>query len=302
MVKYKYDAYGNVTAYGITDYDLAQNNPIRYRSYYYDEDTGLYYLNARYYNPEWRRFISPDDTAYLDTATPNGLNLYAYCGNDPVNYVDPSGHVAISTILIAMAIGFGVGAVIGGGFEIGKQVISNGWNVSEWDWWQIARSTLGGGVSGAISAIPIPGSGFLSYLGTFAIGGIASTFGGWISGSVDSWGSAALAFGLGGVANVFGRGLSDAIKHFKVSKQVDAISAKAHSISNMSAKRKSLTIWNMVGTDKFMRNAYKGWGYDQIFNLLMQQPATELAMYTVNNLVRYMVYSSVTSSILSGWY
>ena len=91
-------------------------------------------------------------------------------------------------------------------------------------------------------------------------------------------------------------------KHFKVSRQVDAISAKAHSIANMSVKRKSLTIWKMVGSDKFMRNAYKGWGYDQVFDLLMQQPTTELAMYTVNNLVRYMVYSSVTSSILSGWY
>ena len=70
----------------------------------------------------------------------------------------------------------------------------------------------------------------------------------------------------------------------------------------MSAKKKSLTIWNMLGTDKFMRNAYKGWGYDQIFELLMSQPAAELAMFTVNNLTRYMVYSSVTSSILSGWY
>ena len=44
----------------------------------------LYYLNARYYNPAWRRFISPDDTAYLDPETPNGLNLYCYCNNDPV--------------------------------------------------------------------------------------------------------------------------------------------------------------------------------------------------------------------------
>lgn len=298
---YAYDAWGNCTITLNTN-GIATRNPIRYRGYYYDEDTKLYYLNARYYCPEWRRFISPDDTGYLDPESVNGQNLYTYCNNDPVNYADHSGHIAFSAILIAMAIGFGVGAAIGGAFEIGKQVVSNGWNASEWDWWQIARSTLGGGVAGAISAIPIPGTGFLSYLGTFAIGGIASTLGGLVSGSVDSWGSAALAFGLGGVANVFGRGLSDAIKHFKVGKQVNAISARARSIANMSAKKKSLTIWNMLGTDKFMRNAYKGWGYDQIFELLMSQPAAELAMFTVNNLTRYMVYSSVTSSILSGWY
>ena len=57
-------------------------NPFRYRGYYYDEDTGLYYLNARYYSPVWRRFISPDDTAYLDPESVNGLNLYAYCNKD----------------------------------------------------------------------------------------------------------------------------------------------------------------------------------------------------------------------------
>ncbi len=72
---------------------IAAKNPIRYRGYYYDEDTKLYYLNARYYSPEWRRFISPDDTAYLDPESVNGLNLYAYCNNDPVNYADPSGHL-----------------------------------------------------------------------------------------------------------------------------------------------------------------------------------------------------------------
>ena len=55
--------------------NLASLNPIRYRGYYYDTETGLYYLNARYYSPEWRRFISPDDTGYLDPETPNGLNL-----------------------------------------------------------------------------------------------------------------------------------------------------------------------------------------------------------------------------------
>jgi RHS repeat-associated protein len=81
--------------------------------YYYDNETGLYYLNARYYSPEWRRFISPDDMSYLDPDSVNGLNLYCYCNNDPVNYADPSGH---SAILTATLILMGVGILAGLGY------------------------------------------------------------------------------------------------------------------------------------------------------------------------------------------
>ena len=243
-----------------------------------------------------------DSIEYLDTENINGLNLFAYCGNNPVMYVDRSGHFAISALIIGMAIGFGVGALIGGGFEVGKQIYANGWNPGDWDWAKIALAALGGGVAGAISAIPIPGSGFLSYLGTFAIGGVASVAGGLITGSVNSWETAALAFGIGGAANVIGRGISDVVKHIKVSKQIGAISNKAQSIANMSAKNKSLAIWNMVGTDNFSRNAFKSWGYDQIFNLLMTEGSNQLLINTTSNLTRYMVYSSIVSSLGSGWF
>ena len=103
---------GNCTILYSASNTIVNNNPIRYRGYYYDQDTKLYYLNARYYCPEWRRFISPDDTAYLDIESANGLNLYAYCGNDPINYKDPSGHLAITTIAIIAGaiIGFGISA------------------------------------------------------------------------------------------------------------------------------------------------------------------------------------------------
>ena len=68
-------------------------------------------MNSRYYNPEWRRFISSDDTSYLDPESVNGLNLYTYCNNDPVNYVDPSGHAP--SWLKGLAIGLAVaGAVV----------------------------------------------------------------------------------------------------------------------------------------------------------------------------------------------
>ena len=112
IVEYAYDAWGNCTIKGTTtNYVVAHANPIRYRGYYYDEDTKLYYLNSRYYSPEFRRFISPDDTSYLDPENVNGLNLYCYCNNDPINFVDPSGH---SVIIISAIIGAIIGGVYGG--------------------------------------------------------------------------------------------------------------------------------------------------------------------------------------------
>jgi len=97
VAKYLYDAWGNCTISSeTTNYAVANANPIRYRGYYYDDDTGLYYCNARYYSPKWRRFISPDDTTYLNPKTVNGLNLYCYCYNDPINYIDFSGKFPIA--------------------------------------------------------------------------------------------------------------------------------------------------------------------------------------------------------------
>ncbi len=74
----------------ITDLShIAHINPLRYRGYYYDSEIGLYYLNARYYDPEVGRFINPDNNLA------GGLNLFAYCYNNPVMFFDPSGEVAI---------------------------------------------------------------------------------------------------------------------------------------------------------------------------------------------------------------
>ena len=66
-------------------------NPFRYRSYYYDTETKLYYLKTRYYDPEVGRFINMDSIRYAAPETINGLNLYAYCGNNPVMYTDSIG-------------------------------------------------------------------------------------------------------------------------------------------------------------------------------------------------------------------
>ena len=306
---YAYDAYGKCYVKykdnsSEEEKTILNTNPFRYRGYYYDNETGLYYLNARYYDPSIGRFISPDVLTILDETKGqiNGLNLYMYCNNNPIMYVDPSGCFPITSLLISLAIGFCVGALIGGGFEVWKQIHNNGWNPANWNWAQIGLSALGGGVAGIISAIPIPGTGFLSYLGTFFAGGFASIAGGLISGSVDSWQTALIAFGIGAIANVVGRGFSDIIKNIKLNKQVGLVHSNATRIANMSLKKKSLEIWSLIGSDNFSRNAFKSWNANDIFELLMTEATTQLKINETKNLLRYAVYSSIISSLISGWF
>ena len=69
-------------------------NPLRYRGYYYDNETGYYYLQSRYYDPELSRFISADDFNYVDASEKFSINAYAYCANNPVNFSDSTGNTS----------------------------------------------------------------------------------------------------------------------------------------------------------------------------------------------------------------
>ena len=97
MVKYKCDAWGNCKVLNASGVEITDDthigilNPFRYRSYYLDTETGFYFLKTRYYDPEIGRFMTIDDIGYLDPESINGLNLYAYCGNNPVNCIDRTG-------------------------------------------------------------------------------------------------------------------------------------------------------------------------------------------------------------------
>ena len=95
---YIYDAWGNCTASvaaGNTNLEsmvVRNYNPFRYRGYYYDVETSLYYLQSRYYNPTWGRFLNVDGLISTGTGL-LGYNMYAYCDNNPVIYVDPTGEL-----------------------------------------------------------------------------------------------------------------------------------------------------------------------------------------------------------------
>jgi RHS repeat-associated protein len=112
VVKYKYDAWGNcVIDAGTTNNNLANLNPFRYRSYYFDTETGFYFLKTRYYDPEIGRFMTIDDIGYLDPESINGLNLYIYCLNNPTINVDPSGRAGLSVFATALIFAIVIGAL-----------------------------------------------------------------------------------------------------------------------------------------------------------------------------------------------
>jgi RHS repeat-associated protein len=102
IANYYYDSWGKLTE--ITgDTEIAELNPIRYRSYYYDSETEWYYLNTRYYSPELCRFISSD--GYVQTG--QGLldkNMFAYCLNNPINKYDPLGNFALTATICGIAV------------------------------------------------------------------------------------------------------------------------------------------------------------------------------------------------------
>ena len=86
------------------------DNPIKYAGEYYDDELDMYYLRARYYNPQTGRFISRD-ILEGDISSPLDMNRYVYCRNNPIKYIDLSGESIVLTCVILGAV---VGAVIGG--------------------------------------------------------------------------------------------------------------------------------------------------------------------------------------------
>ena len=174
---YKYDAWGactmsvESTASTLEKKVVRTLNPFRYRGYYFDTETGFYYLQSRYYNPQWGRFLNAD--GYINAnGDLIGFNMYAYCSNNPVMYTDPTGESAILTaILIGCAIGAVIGGVIGGtvaynsakdsGAEGAELILDTAVGVSR----GITIGLIAGGIIGASWGV----------LGVYGAGSVAGT-------------------------------------------------------------------------------------------------------------------------------
>ena len=106
QAEYVYSPWGEIIS---SEGDLAEINPLRYRGYYYDSETGFYYLRSRYYDPENHRFINADTYASTDSGDAISCNMFAYCGNNPVMRGDEAGEVWSK--LVCMLVGAAVGAL-----------------------------------------------------------------------------------------------------------------------------------------------------------------------------------------------
>lgn len=104
VAQYAYDAWGNILE---SQGDLAELNPLRYRGYVYDQETGFYYVSSRYYDSTIGRFVNADDTAVLIVflASPREKNLFAYCKNNPVSFKDVTGTIADTALDVAFIAG-----------------------------------------------------------------------------------------------------------------------------------------------------------------------------------------------------
>ena len=139
VATYEYDAWGNIT---YQSGSMADINPFRYRGYYYDNETGFYYLQTRYYDPTICRFINADNYELVSQlASTKELNMYAYCNNNPIMLTDETGEGWILALVI-----IGVGALIGGAIN-GKKSYDEG----NRGWDLVLDIAIGAGAGAAVA-------------------------------------------------------------------------------------------------------------------------------------------------------
>ena len=136
VVSYIYDPWGNPTVQGNTS--IAAINPCSYRGYYYDEETGWYYLQSRYYDPEIGRFLNADEVLLLGATNElNGFNQFLYCNNQPITAYDENGAATINIVFAA------VGSVVG--WFLGDYVAKQLGYYSGLKYWAIRTGIIVGG-------------------------------------------------------------------------------------------------------------------------------------------------------------
>ena len=208
VVKYKYDAYGNrISITNTSGCDLGNINPFRYKGYYYDDDVEMYYCKSRFYVPLWHRWLNSDSINYLEPKNITSLNLFTYCNNNPVMYVDPTGRFTILGLLISVGLSLA--------FEVLEDALDG--NRMDHDW----KDYLGAGISGIFGAL----GGNVLMRGAFAIaGGITDA---WLSGDLKENGIGNVILSIG-VSFLISEGASRLSKHISNKIQIGKLTSNAH--------------------------------------------------------------------------
>ena len=162
VASYVYDAWGNIVSESVmSSHQTASDlNPFRYRGYYYDRETGFYYLQSRYYDPTTGRFLNAD--GYVSTGQGlTGFNMYAYCGNNPVMNVDYMGEAWYHWV---------IGAVIVGACAVATVVTCGGFAAAA-----TAVCMVGNGVAAATTASTIAAASFIGSATVYGTAALAAT-------------------------------------------------------------------------------------------------------------------------------
>ena len=202
VATYTYNAWGELLS---SSGSLAAVNPIRYRSYYYDAETGFYYLQSRYYDPVICRFINADDVTMLGA---NGdfssVNLFAYCGNNPIKNRDDAGTFFFTALgAVSGFIGGAVSAlVMGEDFATAMEQGCAG---------AVGGAIAGAGVDAGLLLFSLGGP--VSVVAAVGIAYFAGGFGNVVTTAISSEGKASGveyvgAFIIGGTFNVLSLGTS----------------------------------------------------------------------------------------------
>lgn len=210
VVEYKYNSWGKILSItGSKAGTIGKTNPFRYRGYYYDEETGMYYLKNRYYDPEIRRFISADSYKVVMSSlkTLDNRNLFSYCGQNPINRNDEYG--AIWNLIASFAVGAGV--------SIGCQIVLERKSLDEINWVEAVVS----GMSASMNLLGI-GNALTSTVIDFA-GNLAS--------NMYDTPDFSIAVINAATDTVFGIGLNGAMEFFKWDDGASLVKAKNTYIS-----------------------------------------------------------------------
>ena len=255
----------------------------------------MYYCKSRFYVPKWRRWLNSDSINYLEPQNITCLNLFAYCNNNPVMYVDPTGDFAIS--ILALLIGAGVGALIGAGSSVISQGITNGW--SNINGWQVLLDGTIGAINGLLSTSGIGKvgaallSGGLGFAGSVG-GDLISNNGDW---STINWGKAAI---MGGVNLVLGYAFGAGSRNTtELSKSL---------LKNGDVNKAFGVLYN--ATNNYLAGNISKRGFAGIFNLYGKQfinavtkamPGT-IARLTAKSLKNLVISTVASTGISTGLY